>query len=61
MAGSEQTAAEHRRLPARRRRRRGDRNLVGIMGWREASEAISNRDTGQMPFLEVLSMEAATQ
>lgn len=61
MAGSEQTAAERRRLPAGRRRRHGGGNLVGIMGWKEASEAISNADTGQRPLQEVLSMEDATQ
>lgn len=61
MAGSEQTVAERRRLPAGRRRRRGGGNLVANMGWKDANEAISNGGTGQRPFQEVLSMVDATQ
>lgn len=47
MAASEQTAAERRRLPAGRRRRRGGGDPVGITGWKEASEAISDGGRGQ--------------
>lgn len=42
MAWSEQTTAERHRLPAGRRRQHGGANGVGIMGRKEASEAISN-------------------
>lgn len=49
MAGSEQTAAQCRRLLAGRSWQRGGGNLVGIMGWKETSEAILNRDTNKGP------------
>lgn len=61
MAASEQTAAERRRLPAGRRRRRGGGDPVGITGWKEASEAISDRGRGQRALQVALSMKDATQ